>query len=576
MTDVLRLIPLGGLGEVGKNMMVVEYDGQILVIDAGLMFPENDMLGIDLVIPDYGYLMDKKEQVRAIVLTHGHEDHIGALPYLLREINSAGDSVPIYATRLTRGLAEIKLRRHHLLEQAHFQTVRDGERVEIGPFAVEFFHVTHSIPDCVGLAIDTPVGTIVHSGDFKFDYTPVDGRPTDFARLAMLGGRGVLALCADSTNAEHPGFTPSEQVVEDAFEEVFAAAPGRIIVGTFASLLSRIQQVFRCARRHDRKVAIAGRAMIDNVAIAQRLGYVDLPPDTLIPLAESQHLSPRRLAILATGTQGEPSAALARMATQRHGQVRIREDDTVIISAQIIPGNEEMVYRTINRLYQRGANVVYDVLAPIHVSGHASQEEQKLLLHLLRPRYLVPIHGELRHLHAHARLACQTGMPRENVLVVENGYVIEFTPTRASITERVPGGYVFVDGTGVGDVGPSLMREREQLASDGFVVVVVPYPVLQTPVRRTGAEDLSLRQATAPPRIVTRGFVVRLQDRHRQAGELLQGASDRVQQVLTRSPAVPSEALEEALVRELEDYFYAETKRRPIVAVVLSPATGHN
>ena len=547
MTDVLRLIPLGGLGEVGKNMMVVEYDGQILVIDAGLMFPENDMLGIDLVIPDYGYLLDKKEQVQAIVLTHGHEDHIGALPYLLREIN-----VPIYATTLTRGLAEIKLRRHHLLDQAHLNTVQDGDRVEIGPFEVEFFRVTHSIPDCVGLVIDTPVGTIVHSGDFKFDYTPVDGRPTDFARLAVLGGRGVLALCADSTNAEHPGFTPSERVVEDAFEKVFRDAPGRIIVGTFASLISRIQQVLRCAHRHDRKVTIAGRAMIDNVAIARRLGYIDVPPDTLIPLAESQHLSPRRLVILATGTQGEPSAALARMAMQRHWQVRIREDDTVIISAQIIPGNEEMVHRTINRLYQQGANVVYDMLAPIHVSGHASQEEQKLLLQLLRPKYLVPIHGELRHLHAHARLAYETGMPQENVLVVENGYVLEFTSTQVSIAERVPGGYVFVDGTGIGDVGPSLMREREQLASDGFVVAVV-----------SRAEDGRL---AAPPRIVTHGFVF-----HQLAGELLQGASDRIQQVLTRDLAASQEDVEDALGKELEDYFYAETKRRPIVAAVLSP-----
>jgi ribonuclease J len=306
MTDVLRLIPLGGLGEVGKNMMVVEFGGQILIVDAGLMFPENDMLGIDLVIPDYGYLLDKKEQVLAIVLTHGHEDHIGALPYLLRDIN-----VPIYATTLTRGLAEIKLRRHHLLEQAHWNTVRDGDRVEIGPFEVEFFRVTHSIPDCVGLVIDTPVGTIVHSGDFKFDYTPVDGRPTDFARLATLGGRGVLVLCADSTNAENPGFTPSERVVEDAFEEVFRDAPGRIIVGTFASLLSRIQQVLRCAHRHDRKVAIAGRAMVDNVAIARRLGYIDVPPDTLIPLAESQHLSP--------GPHGHPTTLASSDSRGRHG-----------------------------------------------------------------------------------------------------------------------------------------------------------------------------------------------------------------------------------------------------------------
>jgi ribonuclease J len=548
VSEVLRVIPLGGLGEVGKNMMVLEYDGQILIIDAGLMFPENDMLGIDLVIPDYEYLLGKKERVQAIVLTHGHEDHIGALPYLLREINA-----PIYATTLTRGLAEIKLRRHHLLEQTAFQTVYDGNRIEIGPFTVEFFRVTHSIPDGVGLAVDTPIGTIVHSGDFKFDYTPVDGRPTDFAHLASLGARGVLLLCADSTNAEHPGFTPSEQVVEEAFEKVLREAPGRVIVGTFASLLSRIQQVLHCAQRHGRRVAIAGRAMVDNVAIARRLGYIDVPPDTLIPLVESQHLPPRRLVILATGTQGEPSAALARMATGRHWQVAIREDDTVIISAQIIPGNEEMVHRTINRLYQRGANVVYEMLPPIHVSGHASQEEHKLLLRLLQPRYLMPIHGELRHLHAYARLAYETGMAKENVLVVENGYVIEFTSAGASIGERIPGGYVFVDGAGIGDVGPSLIREREQLASDGFVVAVVPY----------GGEG----RWSAPPRIISHGFVF-----HGQAADLFEGASERVQQVLAQHHNRGQEELEATLVRELEDYFYVETKRRPIVTAVLSPA----
>jgi len=548
VSDVLRLIPLGGLGEVGKNMLVVEYDRQILVIDAGLMFPENDMLGIDLVIPDYRYLLDRKEQVQAIVLTHGHEDHIGALPYLLHEIKA-----PIYATRLTQGLAEIKLRRHHLLVQAELHTIQDGDRLSLGPFDIEFFRVTHSIPDCVGLVLDTPVGTVVHSGDFKFDYTPVDGRPTDFSRLASIGGRGVLVLCSDSTNATHPGFTPSEQVVEQAFEAVFRQAQGRIIVGTFASLISRIQQVLNCAQRYGRKVAIAGRAISDNVSIAQRLGYIDIPPDTLISLDQSQHLPSRQLVILATGTQGEPAAALARMATQQHWMIEIQEQDTVIMSAQIIPGNEELVHRTINRLYQRGAHVVYDELAPVHVSGHASQEEQKLLIHLMHPKYLVPIHGELRHLHAHARLAIEMGMPRENILLVENGYVLEFTPDRATIGERVPGGYVFVDGTGVGDVGPSLMREREQLARDGFVVVVVPRAVDGTPV--------------SAPRIVTRGLVYQP-----QAADLLDGISTRAQEMLETGRSTDDADLEEALRHSLEDYIYTETKRRPVVTVVLSPA----
>jgi ribonuclease J len=559
VSDVLRLIPLGGLGEVGKNMLVVEYDRQILVIDAGLMFPENDMLGIDLVIPDYGYLLDRKEQVQAIVLTHGHEDHVGALPYLLREIVA-----PIYATRLTRGLAEIKLRRHHLLDRTELHTVQDGDRLTIGAFEIEFFRVTHSIPDCVGLVLDTPVGRIVHSGDFKFDYTPVDGRPTDFSRLASIGGRGVLALCSDSTNAINPGFTPSEQVVEQAFEAVFREAQGRIIVGTFASLISRIQQVLNCAHHYGRKVAIAGRAISDNVAIARGLGYIDIPPETLISLDQSQHLPPREVVILATGTQGEPAAALARMATGRHWMIEIQEQDTVIMSAQIIPGNEELVHRTINRLYQRGARVVYDELAPVHVSGHASQEEQKLLIHLIHPKYLVPIHGELRHLHAHARLAAEMGMPRENILLVENGYVLEFTPEQATIGERVPGGYVFVDGTGIGDVGPSLMREREQLARDGFVVVVMP--------RKAGARLAGTRtvdgEPTAAPRIVTQGLVYQP-----HAADLLDGISARAQEVLDKHRSMDDADLEEALRRSLEDYIYTETKRRPVVSALLSPFT---
>jgi ribonuclease J len=545
MTDKVHIIPLGGLGEVGKNMMVIEHDRHMLIIDTGSMFPENDMLGVDLVIPDFGYLKDKKDQVDAIVLTHGHEDHIGALPYVLSEINA-----PIYATQLTQGLAEMKLQRRHI-SQAAFHTVSDGERVSIGPFDIEFFRVTHSIPDGVGLAIDTPVGTIVHSGDFKFDYTPVDGQPTDLRRLAGLGGRNVLALCADSTNAEHPGFTPSEQVVGQAFEDVFRHAKGRIIVGTFASLISRIQQVISVATRHERRVAIAGRTMVDSVAIAHRLGYIDIPSGALISLGESQHLPPEQVVILATGTQGEPSAALAKMASRRHRLIQVQQGDTVIMSAQAIPGNEEMVYRTINRLYQCGADVVYERIAPVHVSGHASQEEQKLLLHLVRPKFLVPIHGELRHLRAHARLAYEMGMPEENVLVVENGYVLEFTPNRAVIGERVPGGYVFVDGAGVGDVGPILLREREQLASDGFVVVVASL-----------GQD---RRLAIPPRIVTRGFVF-----EPQASELQAGIVERVTEVVARHADADDASLGKAMCQELEEYLYGEIGRRPIIIPIVN------
>lgn len=545
-TDRVRIVPLGGLGEVGKNMMSIEYGDQIVVIDAGMMFPESDMLGVDMVIPDFSYLLDRKENVQAIILTHGHEDHIGALGYLVQEIN-----VPIYATRLTQGLAESKLQRHHLLDQVTFETIQSGDVRTIGPFQVEFFQVTHSIPDGVGLAIDTPVGLIVHSGDFKFDYTPVDGQPTDFGRLARFGEQGVLVLLADSTNAESPGFTPSEQIVGQAFETVFRNAKGRIIVGTFASLISRIQQVLHCAEVYGRKVAIAGRTMSENVATARKLGYIDIPPDILISLEECLRLPPEQVAILATGTQGEPAAALARMATQRHRQVQICEGDTVIMSAQIIPGNEETVYRTINRLYQRGAEVVYDRIAPVHVSGHASQDEQKLLLNLIRPRFLVPIHGELRHLNAHARLACELGMDREDVLVVENGYILEFNATQAFIGERVPGGYVFVDGTGVGDVGPMVLRERDHLARDGFVIVVIPL-----------TRDYHL---SAPPRIVTRGFVFEPESK-----DLLLHLSDQVMEILEKSPLGRESDIEVRLREQLEENIYAETRRRPMVIPVLT------
>ncbi|MGQ9681019.1 MAG: ribonuclease J [Anaerolineae bacterium] len=542
MTEKLKIIPLGGLGEVGKNMLALQYGEAILIIDAGNMFPENDMLGIDMVIPDYGYLLDKVEQVVGIAITHGHEDHIGALPYLLRDIQA-----PIYATPLTCGLIAAKLDDHAGLSVPPIHTVRAGEAVDLGPFRVAFFHANHSIPDNVGLAIDTPLGLVVHSGDFKFDYTPVHGEPADFATLARLGARGVLALLSDSTNAEDAGFTPSERSVEPALDQVFREAPGRIIVATFASLLSRIQQVVDCAARWERRVAFAGRSMMESTAIARELGYLRMPEGLEIDLSAVDSLPPDRVVVIATGSQGEPESALARMAAGRYKLLKIEQGDTVVHSAQIIPGNEEMAHRTINKLLQRGAEVLYGEVAAVHVSGHASQEEQKLLLSLLKPRYFIPVHGELRMLHAHARTALRLGMPYENIFAVENGYTIEIDDRGARVTERVPGGYVFVDGATVGEIGPAVMREREALGCDGVVVAGV---VLDG--------DGQCRRL---PQIATRGFVF-----VRESAELLAGAQRKAAEVLSRLPATGDRAgVEACLKKALEAYFYSETKRHPMI-----------
>ena len=550
MSNVLRVIPLGGLGEIGKNMMAVEYGESILVIDAGVMFPENDMLGIDLVIPDFGYLLDKRDKVKGIFITHGHEDHTGALPYLLKEIPA-----PIYASQLTRGLIEVKLKRSGLRD-VPVHTVAPNDEITLGPFRVEFFQVNHSIPDGMGVAIHTPVGLIVHSGDFKFDHTPAGGVTTDFAKLARLGADGVLLLMSDSTNTESPGFTPSEKVVEDAFDDVFREAAGRVIVATFASLISRIQQVINCAARHNRRVAVVGRSMIDNMRIAQDLGYLDIPPKVLIKVAELDHFAPGEVVILATGSQGEPSSALARIARGERGSVQIMPGDTVIISADPIPGNEELVHRIINRLFQRGANVVYSRIARVHVSGHASQEEEKLLLDLIKPRYFIPVHGELRHLHQHARLAREMGIPADHVFVIENGQVVEFSAERgAHIAERIPGGYVFVDGSGVGDIGPAVLRDREALARDGFVVAVVHV-------------DLHAGTLLEDPELISHGFVYR-----KGAEGLMDTAGARLKEVLERKiaaegPLPKIQAVQ--LVRDtLAELFHGETRRRPMIIPVV-------
>ncbi len=545
----LRIIPLGGLGEVGKNMMALVYGGQILLIDAGVMFPENDMLGIDLVIPDYGWLRGKGERILGMVVTHGHEDHIGALPFFLEEF-----PVPVYATRLTLGLITVRLS-SRVREQVPFHEIRARETFSLGPFHIEPFTVSHSIPDGVGLAIRTPVGLVIHSGDFKFDHTPVDGRSTDLVRIAQLAGEGVLVLLADSTNAERPGFTPSERVIDEAFDQAFREARGRVIVATFASLISRVQQVLRAAQRHGRKVAISGRSLEENVHIAQELRYLEVPEGLVVTPHELAQLPPQESVLLTTGTQGEPSAGLARMAWGRHRHIRVVPGDTVILSAHPIPGNEEEVHEIINRLFQKGANVIYDLIAPVHVSGHASQEEQKLLLRLVQPKFFVPIHGELRHLHAHARLARALGMPEDHVFVVENGYILEFDGQSGRVGERIPGGYVFVDGATVGDVGPEVLRERETLARDGFVVVQV------TVSAKTG---LPLHR----PRYATRGFVA-----PDVAADLLEEAVTRVEQSLRRSPLRgDTPGLEARIKDQVTQFLYARVHRRPVVEAFVSEA----
>jgi ribonuclease J len=542
MNNKLRIVPLGGLGEVGKNMMTYEYGDRILIVDTGIMFPENDMLGIDYIIPDFEYLLPDPEKVCGIVITHGHEDHTGAIHHVLEKINA-----PIYATPLTRGLIEVKLTRGGLLGKADLRTIRAGDTEEIGPFQVEFFHVCHSVPDAVGLGITTPAGLIVHTADYKFDPTPVDGWPTDFAKLAEFSSRGVLALLADSTNADKPGWTPSERVIDPAFDDVFSEASGRIIVASFASLISRMQQVADAAERHGRKLAFVGYSMTENSKMARKLGYLDIPDETLVSIDQALNMSDDEVVLMCTGTQGEPSSIMGRLSTGTNRRFGIKAGDTIVLSSHPIPGNEETIYRTINRLFRRGANVVYEPLAPVHVSGHASQDEMALMIHLVKPQYLIPIHGELRHLKQHAVLAQEAGMSAENIEVIENGQIIEFADAELSIGDRVPGGYIFVDGARVGDVGPSVVREREALARDGVVLVSL---VLD----KTGC----LHEV---PEIITRGFVYK-----HEADELLDAISTKVVEAVESSNG----DIHNHVVQIVRSFLYNETKSRPMVLVTLS------
>ena len=540
----VRIVPLGGLGEVGKNMMSIEYGENVLIVDTGIMFPENDMLGIDYIIPDFRYLFDKRDKVRGIVITHGHEDHTGAIRHVLEAIEA-----PIYATRLTRGLIESKLSRGGMLKNVDLKTVQAGEQVQIGPFEIEFFHVCHSIPDGVGLGITTPAGLIVHSGDYKFDHTPVDGWPTDFGKLAEFGARGVLVLLADSTNADKPGWTPSEAVIDPALEKVFTSAKGRILIGTFASLISRMQQVAKVVSHHGRVMTFVGTSMIENAKIARKMGYIDLPEKSIVPLDQALKMPPSKVVLMCTGTQGEPSSILGRLSTGTHRRLEIQPGDTVVLSSHPIPGNEEMIHRTINRLFQRGAEVIYDAIAPVHVSGHASQEEMKFLLQLVQPEYLIPIHGELRHLKQHATLAREIGIPPERIAVVENGTVIEFQDGKMKVGQRVPGGYVFVDGSGVGDIGPRVMRERETLAREGFVAVHLTF-------------DPTGKVLRGEPQLISKGFVF-----VRDAEELFEHARKIVRDIVS---SAGENDLENRIESDLSKFFYAQTKRRPMVFVFTS------
>jgi ribonuclease J len=548
----LRLIPLGGLGEIGLNMMLLETADDLLAIDCGLMFPDEELPGIDYVIPDFSYLLAKRDRLRGVVLTHGHEDHIGALPYLLRELD-----VPVYGPRIALALAGERLREHGLLERARLHPVEPRQAFDLGPFRVEPVRVTHSVVDGLGYAIETPVGVVVHTGDFKFDPTPIDGERSDLARLAELGERGVLCLLSDSTNVERPGSTPSEREVGRALGERFRRATGRIIVATFASHVHRVQQILDLAQAVGRRVALLGRSMEQNVRIAQELGYLRVPEGTLVPLEELAKLPPYRQVILSTGSQGEPNSAIALIAAEEHKHVRAGEGDLVILSARIIPGHERTITRLVNQLLRLGAEVLWEPVAFVHVSGHASQDELRLALNLVRPAFFIPVHGEYRHLLAHGRLARDVGIAADHVLVIEDGQGVEFTKTAARVLQRFPVGHVLVDGKGIGDVGAVVLRDRQLLAQDGMVVVVV------TVDRTTGG-------VIAGPEIVSRGWVY-----EREAEAVLEEARATLRAALEDNASgqpVARDVLQSLLRATLRRFINQRYNRKPIVLPIVLEA----
>jgi ribonuclease J len=542
--NTLQVVPLGGLGEIGKNMTAVRGGSGIILVDAGIAFPDEEMPGIDLVLPDFTYLREHAEELQGIVLTHGHEDHVGALPYVLREFQ-----VPVFATRLTLGLVRSKLQEFGI-KNADLREVKAGQRTGIGAFGLEFVEVNHSIPDAVAVAIRTGAGLIVFSGDYKVDLTPIEGNPMDLGRFAALGEEGVLAYFGDSTNSERPGYVPSERVVGDAFNQIFEEAEGRIIVASFASHIHRIQQVVEAAKKHDRLVGVTGRSMIRNVQIARDLGYLDLPDAMLVDQRDISRVPDGDIAILTTGSQGEPMAALSRIANGTHRTIEAGPGDVVVIAAHPIPGNERGVSRTINNLMKRGAEVFYSPLVPVHVSGHAAQEEQKLILSLLKPRYLVPVHGEFRHLRHHADTGKSLGIPPENIFILENGGRLEFNEGRARRIDSVPAGMFLVDAGAVADTPESVMRERQQLSEEGMFIVVARINA------QTGAP-------LGPPDVISRGFVT-----PQGANGLVDDSVEVVSRTLQRTAnqrITDWGELKNAIRRDLSGFLSQRTRKRPLI-----------
>ena len=545
----LKIIPLGGLHEIGKNITVFEYEDEIIIVDCGLSFPEDDMLGVDLVIPDITYLEKNKDKIKGMIITHGHEDHIGAIPYFLKQIN-----VPIYATKLTVGLISSKLEEHKLLRSTKMYEVKQGDTIKLGKFSVEFIRSSHSIPDSVMLAITTPVGTILHTGDFKIDYTPIDGKRMDFGRIAELGRKGILALMSDSTNAERKGFTMSESSVGDVLDKLFVNCTKRIVVATFASNVHRVQQIVNCAVKYGRKIAVCGRSMVNMITTANELGYLDCPDNIFIDIDMIKNYPDDRLVLITTGSQGEPMSALTRMAAGDHRKVTITANDLIIISATPIPGNEKYVSKVIDDLMQIGAQVVYSALEAIHVSGHACQEEQKLILALAKPKYFIPVHGEYRQLRAHRETAVNMGVPRENVIMMSNGRVLEINENSAEFTGSVQSGRILVDGLGVGDVGNIVLRDRQHLSQDGLIIAVM-------------SMDSSTGKIVSGPEIISRGFVY-----VRESENLMEDVKSVVRNEIAkceRRGVRDWSTIKSAIRDTLRDYIFMKTKRDPMILPII-------